>query len=127
MLELTLRNSNDTDLIAYRTKLFASSFITSAIKLWNELPGDIKSTQSLSSFKSYVMLSFSVSNVPRYYLAGDRKLSILHTRIRNNCSDLKFDLFSNGISVHANCGCGYPTEDAKHYLFRCNYYSVQRL
>ena len=51
------------------------------------------------------MLSFSDSNVIKYYLAGDRKLSILHARIRNNCSDLKFDLFSNGISVHATCGC----------------------
>ena len=73
------------------------------------------------------MLSFPVSNVPNNYLAGDRKLSILHTRIRNNCSDLKFDLFSNGLSVHATCGCGYPIEDAEHYLFRCNYYSVRRL
>ena len=73
------------------------------------------------------MLSFSVSNVPKYYLAGDRKLFILHTRIRYNCSDLKSDLFSNGISVHATCGCGYPIEDTEHYLFRCNYYTVQRL
>ena len=89
----TLRNANDIDLTAHRTELFASSFIPSAIKLWNELPVGIKSMQSLSSFKSYVMLSFSVSNVPKYYLAGDRKLSILHTRIRNNCSNLKFDLF----------------------------------
>ena len=125
--QYTLRNANDIDLIAHRTELFASSFIPSAIKLWNEFPGDIKSIQSLSSFKSYVMLSFSVSNVPKYYLAGDRILSILHTRNRNNCSHLKFDLFSNGISVHATCGCGYPIEDAEHYLFRCNYYSVQRL
>ena len=83
----TLRNANDIDLIAHRTDLFASSFIPSAIKLWNELPVDIKSIQPLSLFKSHVMLSFSVSNVPKYYLAGDRKLSILHTRIRNNCSD----------------------------------------
>ena len=124
--QYTLRNANDIDLIAHRTELFASSFIPSAIKLWNELPVDIKSIQSLPSFKSYVILSFSVSNVPKYYLEGDRKLSSLHTRIRNNCSDFKFDLFSNGISVHATCGCGYPIEDAEHYLFRCNYYTVQR-
>ena len=61
------------------------------------------------------MLTFSVSNVPKYYIVGERKLTILHARIRNNCSDLKFDLFSNGISVHATCGCGYPIEDAEHY------------
>ena len=73
------------------------------------------------------MLIFSVSNVPKYYLAGDGKLSVSHTRIRNNCSDLKFDLFSNGLSVRATCGCGYLIEDAEHYLFRCNYHSVQRL
>ena len=98
--QYTLRNANGIDVIAHRTELFASFFflIPSAIKLWNELPVDIKSMQSLSLLKSYVMLSFSFSNVPKYYLAGDRKLSILHTRIRNNCSNLKFDLFSNGLS-----------------------------
>ena len=73
------------------------------------------------------MPSYSVLNVPKYYLAGDRKLSILHTRIKKNCSDLKFDLFSNGLSAHATCSCGYPIEDAEHYLFRCNNYTVQRL
>ena len=67
--QYTLRNANDIDLIGHRTELFARSFIPSAIKLWNELPVDIKSIQSLSSFKSYVMLSFSVSNVPKYILS----------------------------------------------------------
>ena len=73
------------------------------------------------------MLSFSVSNVPKCYLADNRKLSILHTRIRNNCSDLKSDLYSNDLSVHATCGCGYPIEDAERCIFRCNYYLTQRL
>ena len=115
--QYTLRNANDIDLIAHRIELFASSYISSAIKLLNKLSGDINQYSPYHHL-NHVMLSFSVSNLPKYYLTGDRRLSILHMRIRNNCSDLNFDLFPNGISVHATCSCGYPIEDAEHYLFR---------
>ena len=46
----TLRNANDIDIVLWRTKLLASSFIPSAVSLWNELPDDIKSLQSISLF-----------------------------------------------------------------------------
>ena len=45
----TLRNAHDIDIVHCRTELLASSFIPSAVSLWNELPDDIKSLQSKTS------------------------------------------------------------------------------
>ena len=56
----TVRNANDIDIVHCRTELLASSFISSSISLWNELPDDIKSLQSISLFKSRILKRFSV-------------------------------------------------------------------
>ena len=86
----------------------------------------MKSLQSLSSFKSYILRSFAVPVVPKYFFVGQRKLSIIHTRIRNKCSDLNYDLFSNHLRPDCACSCGYPIEDTEHYLFQCTQYTVSR-
>ena len=49
---------------------------------------DVNSVQLLSLFKSKILLTFNVSKVPSWYCVGDRKVSVLHTRLRNRCSDL---------------------------------------
>ena len=46
----TLRNVHNTDVVGCSTELFASSFIPSAVSLWNDLPEDIKSITSISLF-----------------------------------------------------------------------------
>ena len=121
-----LRNANDIDLVACRTELMTKSFIPSAVTLWNDLSNDIKSLQSLSQFKFCILQTFHVSDVPKHFFVGKRHLSVVHTRIRNRCSDLNFDLFSNYISQNAICKCGYDQEDAEHYFFRCTQYAIQR-
>ena len=68
-----LRNIYQIDSIACRTELFAKSFITSAVSLWNELPEEVNSFRSLSSFKSYILRSFAVPVVPKYFFVGQRK------------------------------------------------------
>ena len=121
-----LRNANDIDLVACRTELMTKSFIPSAVTLWNDLSDDIKSLQSLSQFKFRILQTFHVSDVPKHFFVGKRHLSVVHTRIRNRCSNLNFDLFSNYISQNASCKCGYDQEDAEHYFFRCTQYAIQR-
>lgn len=122
-----LRNALDIDIIARRTEIFAQSFIPSSVNLWNNLPPDIKSIQSLSLFKLRVLQTFSVSKVPKYYSVGDRYMSILHARLRNNCSDLNYDLFCNHVKDYMSCSCGFPVENAEHYFFHCPHYANQRI
>jgi len=94
-----LRNALDRDNIARRTDIFANSFIPSSVKLWNDLPPDVNSLQYLSLFKSKILQTFNASKVPSWYCVGDRKLSVLHTRLGNKCSDLNFDLFTNHVTI----------------------------
>ena len=69
---------------------------------------------------------FAVPVVPKYFVVGQRKLSIIHTGIRNKCRDLNYDLSSNHLRRDCACSCGYPIEDAEHYLFQCTQYTVSR-
>jgi len=53
------------------------------------------------------------------FLHGDRLLSSVHARMRNNCSNLKCDLFVNHLSETNLCEyCNVP-ENANHYFLHC--------
>ena len=52
---------------------------------------EVKQIASLFSFKAF--LNHGKRKVPKYYAIGKRKLQILHTRLRTNCSSLSSDLF----------------------------------
>ena len=64
--------------------------------------------------------------VPSYFIDGVRLSTVYHTRIRNNCSNLNSDLFNNHLRATPNCECGTNIEDAEHFLFRCQKFSLQR-
>ena len=70
---------------------------------------------------------FKVNNTPQYYFSGDRRYSVFQARLRNNCSNLNFDLFSNHLKLYETCECGAEREDAEHYLFQCHLYTSPRL
>ena len=59
-------------------------------------------------------------------ISSNRQLSVLHTRIRNNCRDLQLDLFNNHVSDTAFCSCGHYIESAEHFFFRCSHYTLLR-
>ena len=48
--------------------LFANSFIPSSVSLWNNLPHEPETLQSISLFKSKIIQSFNISKVPAYHL-----------------------------------------------------------
>ena len=66
-------------------------------------------------------------------MKGDRKLSVIHARLRNNCSNLKHDLYTNKdlytnfIEPDFSCRCGYSCEDANHYFFIRSLYLNERV
>ena len=47
--------------------------------------------------------------------------------MRNNCSDLKFDLFSSHIAPDTICCCRHRVENAEHYLVQCPLYIAARI
>ena len=84
-------------------------------------------SKTIYVFKSKILQTFNASKVPSCYCVGDRKLSLLHTRLRNKCSDLKFDLFTNHFKNSASCVCGHLVENAEYFFFHCAKYTNQRI
>ena len=118
-----LSNSHNLRHIATRTNLYYNSFLPSVIRDWNELPVVVRQLDSVCSFKNYLNRDFTP--VPKYYLTGNRKSQILHTRLRTNCSSLNNDLFLKNISESPLCSCG-SIENTQHFFLRCPRYNEHR-
>ena len=77
----------------------------------------------------YRVLNLELKNTskpPKYYSEGSRKLSILHARLRHQCSSLNADLFRINITNDPKCQCGAPFEDSIQYLMECRLYQNER-
>ena len=123
-----LRNDRNFIVPARRTETYAKSFIPSSTALWNDLPREIQTLESLAIFKQSINnLYFQMPNIPSFYYVGERYYSVIHCRLRNGCSNLNHDLFTNHLSVHERCDCGHVREDAEHFFFVCNLYQNARL
>ena len=91
----TLRNQHNITVPLCRTKISRKSCIPSSISAWNSLDIELRNSPSLASFKYQLKKLQNNSSVPTYYRTGSRYLSVLHARIRNNCSNLLSDLYIN--------------------------------
>lgn len=127
LTDYPLRNNDNYSTIARRTQLFNVSFIPSSVELWNSLDTVIRNSDSLNIFKSKVKDLYKAPDVPKYFLHGERTLSILHGRLRNQCSNLHNDLFRNHLRDNPYCTCGLNIENAEHYFFKCVHYTNQRI
>ena len=109
--------------------MFRKSYIPSCITLWNALPEHIRNCDTLTSFKTKLTNHcFKPSTIPRFYSVGTRFLSIMHTRLRNGCSNLSNDLFLNKLRPNAICdNCGREREDAEHFFMQCPSFTNERL
>ena len=118
-----LRNSGNIRNISCKSEFFSRSFLPSTIDLWNSLPADVKSASSLPAFKS--KLNKGKKTVPLHFYDGDRRLNILHARLRMHCSSLNEHLFSKNIVDSPMCQCG-EIEDSFHYFFHCPLFNDKR-
>ena len=110
------------------TTLFAELCIPSSINAWNNLDTQIRNSESYPSFCYKLKKDlFSSIKIPNYYLKGKRKLSVLHCKLRNNCSDLYYDLYYNHLHDSPICDCLEDIENAEHFIFKCSRYNISRL
>ena len=113
-----LRNRDNITVPFCRKELFRNSCIPSSVPLWNNLDENIRNSSSFSSFKYEIKRHNStIHGVPQHYLYGDRYLSVMHARIRNECSNLNSDLHQNALLVNPFCNCNLEIENAEHYFF----------
>jgi len=107
-----------------RTNLFDCSFFPSVVRLWNNLPIDIRNAKDLDEFKK--KLNQGVKSVNKLFYKGERRHAVFHAQTRMGCSKLNSDLFKNGIKESPKCACGNGNEDIFHYFCECNFYVIQR-
>ena len=85
-----LRNSNLLKHPTPRTRSYQKSFFIATTDLWNDLDQELKNCTSLHSFKT--ILKNRTAKSPKYYSEGERRSNIFLCQLRNNKSQLNFDL-----------------------------------
>ena len=68
-----------------------------------------------------------VQKVPPYYIYGDRYLSVMHSRIRNNCSNLSNDSYLNHLTMNPLCSCNQEIENVEICFFNFSKYANEHL
>ena len=86
-----LRRPNNLRNITCRTSLYSASFLPSVINDWNSLADDTKNAESLTAFK--YRLNMDKPCPRRLYFFGERKIQVIHARLRNRCSSLNEHLY----------------------------------
>ena len=89
----------------------------------NNLDLHIRNSLNISCFKSRIKENTIKS--PEYYGEGSKRLSILHDRLRHQCSSLNSNLFRINITNESKWLCGSPFEDSIHYIMECPLYQIE--
>ena len=112
-----LRNSNNVRTVACRTNLYKILFPIRCGRV--EL--------SPSRYKKFgFLVTYLDINRPypnKLFCIGQRRLQILHTRLRNDCCSLKHHLYLRNDSPNFVCGA---IETNAHYFFECPLYVTIR-
>ena len=118
-----LRNSQNNQNVQARTRLLQKSCIPSSVSLWNNLQQERRNCTTFGSFKLKLSSMSKPDRIPSIYLIGNRRLSVIRARIRNNCSNLNNDLFLNHLKLNSICDC----RNGRTLFFKCRRYSDIRI
>ena len=78
---------------------------------------------SITKFKTELRKRKDISQAPKHYEVGPRKLNIILTQLRCFASFLNYDLSQANIVSDPSCRCGANREDSYHFFFDCSHYS----
>ena len=125
--DYNLRNADNTIIIASNKNYFLKSFLPSTIKLWNNLPRDIRSSDSLDTFKQKLSAHLNMANVYKPYLFCPNKSFVQIARLRMGLSALNAHRRKVHFIANALCPyCNNRTEDTEHYLLQCQHFTAAR-
>ena len=119
-----VRSKNNISEVYARTNLYSNSFIPAAIREWNKLPLSFRNSEDVVSFQS--KLNKDRPKINELYYLGNRKVNVIHSRIRMGCSQLNQDMYKIGVMSSPTCACGISSENAYHYFFECSRFTRER-
>jgi hypothetical protein len=107
-----LPNASSFTIPRCRLTLYQNSFFLVFIHLCNILPLYIRDSPSNCMFKSRLKTYYNNPvKPPKYFSFGSCLASILHTRLRQNSSSLKDDLFRCNLIDSCYCNCDNYVEN----------------
>ena len=98
--------------------------LVNKISEYNELDNELKD-MSANNFKQNIKLSPQRPKL--WYFKGEHKFSVIHVKLRMNCSSLSADLYNTNIIDSAKFQCGFEYENALHYFLQCPLYTNLRI
>ena len=98
-----------------RTETLKTSFILSAIEIWNNTGPEARSISS-------VVQAMKFDRKHLFYV-GKRNVNIMHAQLRLGCSKLNSHLFALHVIDSPACICGFNNEDSEHFLLYCPLYA----
>jgi len=112
-----LRNSRNPTIPPCRLRFYHGSFFPSTTRLWNNLPTDLRNFLCQQMFKYELRkVHATPEKTPFYFSTGIRLANILHARLRQKYSSLKYDLFRCNLVASCNCDCGNYIESVDYYF-----------
>ena len=103
---------------------FRKSLFPDCIRKWNELPVDLWKIVKLDDFMNEITIPLKSNNL---YYGIKRKLGVIHSQFRMQCSNLKDDLHSLHVVDDPVCICSAQIENCEHFFFHCYLYATQRV
>ena len=123
IVDHNLRNKDDFRNNRPRTEKYKHSIFMDGIRLWNNLPDDVKDLDSFDSFCDKVK---PLAKGNELYNGFTREANIAHAQLRMQCSNLNGHLQNLHVIDSPKCSCSYKCEDSNHYLFHCPLYTTER-
>ena len=118
------RNKENVTQFSFRTEKFRKSLFPDCIRKWNELPVDLWKIVKLDDFMNEITIPLKSNNL---YYGIKRKLGVIHSQFRMQCSNLKGDLHSLHVVDDPVCICSNQIENCEHFFFHCYLYATQRV
>ena len=119
-----LRNQLCVPNFKLRTVKFEHSLLPQSIKLWNDLPVNVRSMDNYNEYKSSICCKSAMNKLCN---GVTRKLNIIHAQLRMKCSNLNHHLFNLHVIESPFCSvCKNIMEDNFHYFFVCPLYHIER-
>ena len=86
---------------------------------------EIRNSGNINIFKRKI--NMLLKKVPFYFGCCDRKLNIIHNRLRNMCSSLNADLHLVNLKPSPACICGHGFEYCIHFSFECPFHNEYKV
>ena len=121
------RLTNALHPVSSRTDKYKNSFYPNTVSSWNDIGPEIRSIQSISSFKTELLEVIRPPKKSMYDIHNPEGTKLIF-QLRLGLSKLKLHKMNHNFKDTSNsaCACGSKRESTSHYLLSCKMFHQER-